>query len=169
MYNAETNLVDRPSAQVRFRSRVHDRVFWLTIILQACELSRAEMMASVPAFLDKLARHRPRFVCFVGMIIWEIVRGSLVKLQQQGTVKRMEKGKSREKNQMGLQTYKLVYGDARGMFLVHVFTTPTICIHVHATLSRLASEDISFRRAVHVRAGGTVPGLSRSTPGSFIA
>jgi len=109
-------LVDRPSAQVWFRSRVHDLVFWLTI-LQACELSRAEMMASVPAFLDKLAHHRPRFVCFVGMIIWEIVRNSLVKLQQQGTVKRVEKGKSKEKSQMGLQTYKLIYGDARGMFL----------------------------------------------------
>ncbi|KAF8429464.1 uracil-DNA glycosylase-like protein [Boletus edulis BED1] len=86
-----TNLVDRPSTQ-------------------ACELSRAEMVDSVPAFLDKLARHRPRFVCFVGMVIWEIVRNSLAKLSQQG-MKKLEKGRSKKKNQMGLQTYKLLYGN----------------------------------------------------------
>ena len=74
------------------------------------------MVASVPAFLDKLARHRPRFVCFVGMVIWEIVRNSLVTLLQQGTMKRMEKGKNREKNPTGLQAYKLVYGNTIGMF-----------------------------------------------------
>jgi len=34
-----------------------------------------------------------------------------VKLLQQGTMKRMEKGKSRENNPTGLQTYKLVYGN----------------------------------------------------------
>ena len=112
----ETTLVDRPSTQVRFHSGVRDRTFWLTIP-QACELSRAEMIASVPAFLDKLARYRPRFVCFVGMIIWEIVRNRLVKLLQQGIVKRMEKGKGREKSRMGLQTFKLVYEIAGGMSL----------------------------------------------------
>ncbi|KAF8552142.1 DNA glycosylase [Imleria badia] len=85
-----TNLVDRPSAQ-------------------ACELSRAEMVASVPAFLDKLARHRPRLVCFVGMIIWEIVRNSLVEFPPQGSTKRIEKRKNRKKSQLGLQAYKLVY------------------------------------------------------------
>ncbi|KAN0085665.1 Uracil-DNA glycosylase-like protein, partial [Tylopilus felleus] len=88
-----TNLVDRPSTQ-------------------ACELSRAEMVTSVPAFLDKLARHRPRFVCFVGMVIWEIVRDSLARLLRQGTVKRKQRAKNKEKNQMGLQTYKLVYGNS---------------------------------------------------------
>ncbi|KAI9567975.1 uracil-DNA glycosylase-like protein, partial [Boletus coccyginus] len=139
-----TNLVDRPSAQ-------------------ACELSRAEMIASVPAFLDKLACHRPRFVCFVGMIIWEIVWSSLVKLQQQGTVKRMEKGKSREKNQMGLQTYKLVYGDARGMFLGHVFITPTICLPqktflfvVPCTSGRVVQYQLSDKIALFTELQGLV-------------
>ncbi|KAG8216330.1 hypothetical protein J3R82DRAFT_6402 [Butyriboletus roseoflavus] len=74
------------------------------------------MIASVPKLLDKLARHRPRFVCFVGMIIWEIVRNSLVKLLQQGAMQRVEKGKGREKSRMSLQTYKLVYGNMKGRF-----------------------------------------------------
>jgi hypothetical protein len=66
------------------------------------------------------------------MIIWEIVRNSLVKLLQQGTMKRMEKGKSRENNPTGLQTYKLVYGNTTGMFfwVLSVFIMPTICIRV---------------------------------------
>ncbi|KAG6370905.1 hypothetical protein JVT61DRAFT_10005 [Boletus reticuloceps] len=68
------------------------------------------MVDSVPAFLDKLARHRPRFVCFVGIVIWEIVRNGLAKLPQQG-MKKVGKGRSKKKNQMGLQTYKLVYGN----------------------------------------------------------
>lgn len=76
------------------------------------------MVASVPAFLDKLARHRPRFVCFVGMMIWEIVRNSLAKLLQQGSAKR-EKGKKREKSPMGLQAYKLVYENTIGMWIYH--------------------------------------------------
>ena len=86
------------------------------MIPQARELSKAEMVASVPAFLNKLARHRPRFVCFVGMIIWDIVRSGLVKLLQQGTAKRTEKGKNKENHPTGLQVYKAVYGNVIGMF-----------------------------------------------------
>ncbi|KAF9226158.1 DNA glycosylase [Gyrodon lividus] len=75
-----TNLVDRPSTQ-------------------ACELSRAEMMASVPPFLDKLARRRPRFVCFVGMMIWEIVKNVVEKMSKQRTAEGLARGKCGEKNQ----------------------------------------------------------------------
>ncbi|KAG8969845.1 hypothetical protein FRC05_000822 [Tulasnella sp. 425] len=42
-----TNMVDRPSST-------------------ASELSRAEKVAGVPTFLTKVARYRPRIVCFIG-------------------------------------------------------------------------------------------------------
>ncbi|KAG8899119.1 hypothetical protein FRC01_010651 [Tulasnella sp. 417] len=47
-----TNMVDRPS-------------------LTASELSRAEKIAGVPAFLRKVTRYRPRIVCFIGREIGE--------------------------------------------------------------------------------------------------
>lgn len=72
------------------------------------------MTASVPALLDKIARHRPRFVCFVGMVIWETIQSNLVKLLPKGIVRRTGKGEGREKNQMGLQAYKLVCGNTKG-------------------------------------------------------
>ncbi|KAI0052051.1 DNA glycosylase [Auriscalpium vulgare] len=46
-----TNLVDRPSAE-------------------AAELSAADRISAVPALLAKIARYRPRIVCFVGKGIW---------------------------------------------------------------------------------------------------
>ena len=116
------------------------------------------MIASVPGFLYKLARHRPRFVCFVGMVIWGIVRNSLVNLSQQGAMRRMEREKGREKRQMGLQTYKLVYGNMRGKLRRRCMDT--IYSHLHAIYSRLASRDNALRRAVHIRASRTIPSLS---------
>ncbi|EIW74436.1 DNA glycosylase [Coniophora puteana RWD-64-598 SS2] len=56
-----TNLVARPSAE-------------------AAELSKAEMQESVPTFLEKVAHLRPRFICFIGLGIWEVVRGVLLKM-----------------------------------------------------------------------------------------
>lgn len=53
-----TNLVERPSSE-------------------AGELSPAEMAASVPALLAKIARMRPRIVCFVGMGIARVVLRAL--------------------------------------------------------------------------------------------
>ncbi|KAF9237755.1 uracil-DNA glycosylase-like protein [Melanogaster broomeanus] len=100
-----TNLVDRPS-------------------IQACELSRAEMMASVPTFFDKLARHRPRFVCFVGMMIWEIVKSALEKMLKERKGKGRGKGKMGEKNQMGLQEYKLVYANSEDQQETLFFVVP---------------------------------------------
>ncbi|KAI0754595.1 hypothetical protein C8Q80DRAFT_376677 [Daedaleopsis nitida] len=47
-----TNLVDRPSAQ-------------------AAELASTEFASGVPALLHKIARTRPRVVCFVGKVIWD--------------------------------------------------------------------------------------------------
>lgn len=45
----------------------------LMIILKAAELSKAEKKAAVPGLLQKFIRHRPRFVCFVGKVIWDVV------------------------------------------------------------------------------------------------
>ncbi|KIK97277.1 hypothetical protein PAXRUDRAFT_825083 [Paxillus rubicundulus Ve08.2h10] len=88
---------------------LHDGRIESNHFLQACELSKVEMTTSVPPFLDKLARHRPRFVCFVGMMLWEIVKNVLVKhCTTNGNVKRT----SREKTQPGSQAYRLVYTNA---------------------------------------------------------
>lgn len=88
----------------------------LAYVPQACELPRAEMIASAPAFLNKLARYRPRFVCFVGVIIWDVVRNSFVKPLQPDTAKGLRKEQCKEKNKMGLQSYKLVWENVKGMF-----------------------------------------------------
>ncbi|KAJ7741534.1 uracil-DNA glycosylase-like protein [Mycena maculata] len=53
-----TNLVDRPTSE-------------------QTELSKKEQLASVPFFLAKIARYRPRIVCFVGLSIAKVVESSL--------------------------------------------------------------------------------------------
>jgi len=53
-----TNLIERPS-------------------IEAAELSAKETVDSVPAFLAKIARWRPRIVCFVGKGIWLAVQKDL--------------------------------------------------------------------------------------------
>lgn len=42
-------------------------------VLKAAELSKAEKIAAVPKLLEKFSRCRPRFVCFVGKVIWDVV------------------------------------------------------------------------------------------------
>lgn len=75
----QTNLVERPSAEViiptyLLHSAANRRR------PQAAELSPAEMVEAVPAFLSKVSKYRPRIVCFVGMGIWRTVEKALVKL-----------------------------------------------------------------------------------------
>ncbi|KAJ7109501.1 uracil-DNA glycosylase-like protein [Mycena epipterygia] len=53
-----TNLVDRPTTE-------------------QTELSRKEQLAGVPFFLAKIARYRPRIVCFVGLAIARVVETRL--------------------------------------------------------------------------------------------
>ncbi|KIP03935.1 hypothetical protein PHLGIDRAFT_129842 [Phlebiopsis gigantea 11061_1 CR5-6] len=50
-----TNLVDRPSAE-------------------QSELSRHEMRQGTPTLLEKIAKYRPRIVCFLSKTIWEVFR-----------------------------------------------------------------------------------------------
>ncbi len=49
-----------------------------TGVLQQSELSDTEMRAAAPAFLAKIARYRPRIVCFVGLKIASAVQHSAV-------------------------------------------------------------------------------------------
>jgi len=75
------------------------------------------MVDSVPSFLAKVARYRPRIVCFVGMGIWRIVEKVIAKtalMNESGHELRMpspSKGKSKKSNvsDVGLQPYKLAY------------------------------------------------------------
>ncbi|KAI6021746.1 uracil-DNA glycosylase-like protein [Pisolithus microcarpus] len=111
-----TNLVDRPSAE------------------EAAELSISEMEAAVPAFLIKISRFRPRFVCFVGMGIWTVIRKTLQQLQRssgssisgsqgQGSRERKVKKdmKGAEKDSPGLQSYKLVHPTEAGKLASETF------------------------------------------------
>ncbi|KAK0204862.1 uracil-DNA glycosylase-like protein [Desarmillaria ectypa] len=74
-----TNLVDRPTAE-------------------QSELSEAEMRAAVPAFLAKIARYRPRIVCFVGLSIARTVQ--YCALPRKHRVAKVT---------LGLMCFKLVY------------------------------------------------------------
>ncbi|KAK0500393.1 uracil-DNA glycosylase-like protein [Armillaria luteobubalina] len=74
-----TNLVERPTAEQN-------------------ELSDAEMRAAAPAFLAKIARYRPRIVCFVGLKIAAAVQHCAV-LRKHRVAKLMP----------GLMCFKLVY------------------------------------------------------------
>lgn len=116
-----TNIVDRPSAE-------------------AAELSMSEMKAAIPVFLRKISRYRPRFVCFVGMRIWTVIRKALGQLQlssgscsseSQGGGDRERKarkngkgsgnGSKQEKDRLGLQPYKLVYPAEAGRLASETF------------------------------------------------
>ncbi|THH20307.1 hypothetical protein EW146_g1012 [Bondarzewia mesenterica] len=108
-----TNLVSRPSSE-------------------AAEISPAEMIASAPTLLAKIASLRPRFVCFIGMVIWKVAERAIktslkpveTKLLQDEKVTSMVDGKIGAENasssstpspkkkvpsSVGLQPYKLVY------------------------------------------------------------
>ncbi|KAK0479992.1 DNA glycosylase [Armillaria novae-zelandiae] len=74
-----TNLVERPTAE-------------------QSELSDVEMRAAAPAFLAKIARYRPRIVCFVGLKIAAAVQHCAV-LRKHRVAKLMP----------GLMCFKLVY------------------------------------------------------------
>ncbi|RDB18649.1 G/T mismatch-specific thymine DNA glycosylase [Hypsizygus marmoreus] len=83
-----TNLVDRATAE-------------------QSELSAEEQAAGVPAFLSKVARYRPRVVCFIGLGIAKVVHTQL-------RLPKEIKGVKVEKPKEGLQVYKMVYSDADG-------------------------------------------------------
>ncbi|KXN87023.1 G/T mismatch-specific thymine DNA glycosylase [Leucoagaricus sp. SymC.cos] len=79
-----TNLVDRPTAEQN-------------------ELSRTEQLASAPYLLSKIAKHKPRIVCFVGLGIAQVVKTHV-----------LPKTKS-EKEELvvgyGLQPFKMSHDD----------------------------------------------------------
>jgi len=87
-----TNLVDRPTAEQN-------------------ELSANEQVAGVPALLAKVARYRPRVLCFVGL---DIART----FQKKITFAFNPEGKKPAKLELGLQSYKLVHANS-GTNTVH--------------------------------------------------
>jgi hypothetical protein len=89
-----------------------------TLSLQQAELSKAEMVESVPAFIAKVTRYRPRIVCFVGVGIWDIVERAMKSMVQDAAVEtRASTGRPRAtaaqkpKRMLCLQRYKLVHAD----------------------------------------------------------
>lgn len=135
-----TNLVARPSAE-------------------AAELSKAEMQESVPTFLEKVAHLRPRFICFIGLGIWEVVRSVLLKMvasESAGeaslipTPAKVEKGQttktkvkgpkiSRAKAGPGLQPFKLVSGIGDDNTADEVTEEDTLIFVVPSTSGRVTS------------------------------
>ncbi|KAH7910968.1 uracil-DNA glycosylase-like protein [Hygrophoropsis aurantiaca] len=98
-----TNLVSRPSAE-------------------AAELSKVEMKAAVPVLLTKIAQYRPRFLCFVGMGIWEIVKSALVAMSLDASDEATggTKKKKADKSSVGLQPFKLSYGNGQAETFIYV-------------------------------------------------
>ncbi|KAG6331886.1 hypothetical protein ID866_7200 [Astraeus odoratus] len=106
-----TNIVDRPSAE-------------------AAELSKSEMKAAVPTFLQKISQYRPRFVCIVGMGIWEVIQTALFQIAQSSHTSTLgdRKGKARrdfEKGYLGLQSYKLTFPAERAQSETFIFVVPS--------------------------------------------
>ncbi|KAG2152632.1 DNA glycosylase [Suillus bovinus] len=89
-----TDLVDRPSSE-------------------ASELSSSERVSSVPILLNKLALHRPRFLCLVGISNWEILQKVLLQMttgpsKASGSPGTSKAPQASAKN-IGLQPFKLCY------------------------------------------------------------
>ena len=93
----------------------------LNAVKQA-ELSPAEMTAAVPAFLAKVARFRPRIVCFVGLGIWRIVHQALLKLAVVVSSSEVSALNPPQMRKVGLQSIKLVYPPPNDSGMVYVIT-----------------------------------------------
>ncbi|KAG2340241.1 DNA glycosylase [Suillus weaverae] len=94
-----TDLVDRPSTE-------------------ASELSSSERVSSVPILLSKLALHRPRFLCLVGISNWEILQKALLQMttrpsKASGSPSASKASRASAKN-IGLQPFKLCYSAIAG-------------------------------------------------------
>ncbi|KAI6025543.1 uracil-DNA glycosylase-like protein [Pisolithus marmoratus] len=146
-----TNIVDRPSAE-------------------AAETSISEMKAAVPVLLGKISRYRPRFVCFVGMGIWTVVRKALLRMQrspgssatgsqvegngEQKARKDLqgdERGSQQEKDYPGLQSYKLVHPAGAGKLTseTFLFVVPSTSGRVVRYQVRKFSDKISYFSELH--------------------
>ncbi|KAJ7509998.1 hypothetical protein B0H11DRAFT_1957130 [Mycena galericulata] len=77
------------------------------------ELSSGEQLASVPSFLAKIARFRPRIVCFVGLSIAKVVDSSLNVTLSSGT------------KSWGLRPYKMVHSSSSTIAETLFFAAPS--------------------------------------------
>ncbi|KAJ7449934.1 uracil-DNA glycosylase-like protein [Mycena latifolia] len=89
-----TNLVDRPTTE-------------------QTELSGKEQLAGVPFFLAKMARYRPRIVCFVGLGIAKVVESSLNVASSSAT------------KSWGLRPYKMVHPNPSAFTETLFFAAPS--------------------------------------------
>jgi TDG/mug DNA glycosylase family protein len=115
------------------------------------------MAESVPLFLAKVARYRPRFVCFVGMGIWRIVEKVISKTAESGVGSSTHSKAKLKKSNVGLQPYKLAYDENLGKqsfeaHLCNVFYSPvdkqrsvreTFIFVVPSTSGRVVSHQVS--------------------------
>lgn len=69
----QTNLVERPSAEVSAILYLDRRHFNRVFGGQQAELSKDEMRLSVPSLKAKIIKFRPRIVCFVGKGMWLVI------------------------------------------------------------------------------------------------
>lgn len=90
------------------------------IFSQESELSMEEKRASVPGFLAKVARYRPRTVCFVGIGIANIVEQGVRSLNPSAWRVENQRAapgspsKSKSKVNHGLRPFKIRYAEADG-------------------------------------------------------
>jgi thymine-DNA glycosylase len=78
---------------------------------KAAELSKRELIASVPTFLTKVSKYRPRVVCFVGIGIWDIVEAAFRKMVvvQGASPRKKQKAEKPPKRVLCLQPYKMLH------------------------------------------------------------
>ena len=67
------------------------------------------MKAALPVLFRKISRYKPRFVCFVGMGIWDVVQTALSQRRVRPKTSKDGKNKANEESGPGLQPYKFVY------------------------------------------------------------
>ncbi|KZT07920.1 DNA glycosylase [Laetiporus sulphureus 93-53] len=133
-----TNIVARPSAE-------------------AAELSKEEFKAAVPELFAKIARYRPRIMCFVGKQAWEAVESvvrprAVYPIQSDdeslgsdgipATPKRRRRSK-KAKFQFDIQPYKVVHPDGVSVHETLFFVLPSTSARV--TTYQLADKTELFR------------------------
>jgi len=107
------------------------------------------MAHSVPSFLAKVARYRPRIVCFVGMGIWRIVEKVIANAspnEGDSEVRLFSPSKRKSKRSsaasVGLQPYKLVYDNEHSEQIDQTSVRETYFFVVPSTSGRVVSHQL---------------------------
>ncbi|OCH86011.1 DNA glycosylase [Obba rivulosa] len=125
-----TNLVERPSAQ-------------------EAELANSEFAGGVPVLLQKIARYRPRVVCFIGKGIWA---------EFQPTTMRRKVTKTRAPDfAYGIQPYKIVHR------VKETSVKETLFFVMPSTSGRVVSHQLPQKTALMKTLGERVEDLKQGT------